>query len=278
MRVIAHRGLADDVPENTLAAVEAALTAGADGLEVDVRASADGVAVCCHDGDLLRVARRPLIVAQEDAARLCAVDLGVGQRIPRLADVLALTSGRTELVLDVKAEGTGPGRDAAALATCRELQRLRSLEAVIVSSFDPRTLEVVAQCVPQVRRALLTDERLSASACLAETVARGHHLCHPHAAALLAEPDLPARAAARGVRVRTWTVNRPAAALTLAERGVDAVITDRPRELLSALAARPAPARLLTKRHMTSTERGNLRYLTSERAGHPESVRPDEAG
>ena len=235
MRVIAHRGLADDVPENTFAALEAALAAGADGLEVDVRATADGVAVCCHDADLRRVARLPLTVSQEEAARLCAVDLGLGQRIPRLADVLTLTSGRSELVLDLKADGTGPRRDAAALATCRELQRLGSLEAVTVSSFDPRSLEVVAELVPQVRRALLTDDHLSASACLAETVARGHQGAHPHVAALLAEPDLADRAAARGVTVRTWTVNHAATALTLAQRGVDAVITDRPRDLVSLL-------------------------------------------
>ena len=242
MRVIAHRGLADDVPENTLAAFEAALAAGADGLEVDVRAAADGVAVCCHDADLRRVARRPFVVAQEASARLCAVDLGSGRRVPRLADVLALTAGRTELVLDVKAEGTGRRRDDAAVATCRDLLRMRSLDAVTVSSFDPRSLEVVAELVPQVRRALLTDEPLSASACLAETVARGHHFCHPYVGALLAEPDLAERAAARGVRVRTWTVNDPAAALTLAERGVDAVITDRPGALTSLLRSQPFAA------------------------------------
>ncbi|QFG69583.1 glycerophosphodiester phosphodiesterase [Ornithinimicrobium pratense] len=61
--VIAHRGLVGpDRPENTLAAVEAAFAADADGVEVDLRLTADGVLVLSHDADLRRLTGIPLPV------------------------------------------------------------------------------------------------------------------------------------------------------------------------------------------------------------------------
>ena len=57
--VTAHRGSAFDAPENTLAAIEQAITDGADYVEIDAQLTADGVVVLWHDGDMMRVFGRP---------------------------------------------------------------------------------------------------------------------------------------------------------------------------------------------------------------------------
>lgn len=105
MRILGHRGWpAPATPENTLAAMAAALDAGADGIEVDVRITADGAAVCCHDSTLQRVAGVPLAVRDLPWSAVEQVELPGGHRIPLLRDVAALAAGRAQLVLDLKPE------------------------------------------------------------------------------------------------------------------------------------------------------------------------------
>ena len=84
-RVLAHRGLALEAPENTLLAFAHALALGVEYLETDVHASADGVAMVAHDPDLSRVLGRPEKVSDLTAAELAALDLGEGQHMPTLA-------------------------------------------------------------------------------------------------------------------------------------------------------------------------------------------------
>lgn len=113
MRLIAHRGASATHPENTCAAFDAALAAGADGFECDLRLSADGVVVC-HDADLRRFGgpRTPLL-RQLDAT-LRRRDVGGwkhrrfrGEPIPTLMQLLERYRGRCDLLLEVK-----PPRDA----------------------------------------------------------------------------------------------------------------------------------------------------------------------
>ncbi|ROR29513.1 glycerophosphodiester phosphodiesterase family protein [Inmirania thermothiophila] len=101
--VVAHRGFRARYPENTLAAVAAALDAGAHHVEVDVHLSADGVPVLCHDADLARVSGRPGRVAELPAAVLADWPAGepgrLGDRFPRarlatLAEAARLVAAR----------------------------------------------------------------------------------------------------------------------------------------------------------------------------------------
>lgn len=94
--VIAHRGFSARHPENSLKAFEAAIAAGADAIETDVRLSRDGVPMCSHDPDLKRLQGRPETVAEVDAASL--ERLG----IERLATVLETVRGRIRVMLDLK--------------------------------------------------------------------------------------------------------------------------------------------------------------------------------
>ncbi len=122
---LAHRGDWRRAPENTLAAFQAALAApGCDGLEFDVRTSADGVPVVIHDATLLRVQGRRGRVRD-----LRADELGEAG-VPRLDDVLASLTGSAYLDIELK-DAPGP-----AFEEVLEGSRGPGLERTVVSSFQ----------------------------------------------------------------------------------------------------------------------------------------------
>ena len=190
---LAHRGDWRHAPENTLAALQAALAVpGCDGVEFDVRLSADGVPVLYHDETMQRVHGRPDRVDAVSARDL--EDIGV----PSLADALHAVPHRSTVNVDLKglhdrtvvevlASGRGPG-----------------LVNAVVSSFEPVTLERVGGLAPAWPR-WLNAWYLSA-ATIRQAVELGcqaisidfHVIDHGSLAA--------ARAA--GLDVAAWTVRR----------------------------------------------------------------------
>src|SRR5438128_6760339 len=82
-QLLAHRGGSALAPENTIAAFDNGLALGADGLELDVHQSRDGVVVVHHDRMLDRTTRLRGPVRAQTADALAAAD------VPRLAAVLA---------------------------------------------------------------------------------------------------------------------------------------------------------------------------------------------
>ncbi len=134
---LAHRGDWRRAPENTLPALLAALELpGCDGLEFDVRLSADGVPVLLHDATLDRVQGRPEQVDRVTARSL--EDLGV----PTLADVLAVIPHRAFLDVELK------GRHDRSVVEVLAAGRGAGLANAVVSSFDAGTLERVAGLAP----------------------------------------------------------------------------------------------------------------------------------
>ena len=239
MQLLAHRGLTSaGAPENTVAAVAAARRAGADGCEVDLRLTADGVLLASHDDDLTRVAGAGLLVSRTASAALRAVPLPGGARLARLAELVeAVDGGR--LVLELKRPPSGPP-ERTALALAGELRSLRRSGRdldLTVSSFSGALVGAVrAQRLP-VRTALLGGRGVDPRQVVAQARATGHDEVHPHVDALLA--DTGALATARGLAVVPWTANDPAAVARLRTLGVGAVITDVP-VLLGAVLHAPA--------------------------------------
>ena len=103
-RRIAHRGLALDGAENTLRAFADALEAGADVLETDAHATADGRAVALHDGDLRRVAGDPRRIHEVPSTQLAAVRVGGSEPVPLLEDVL----GAFDAPVNIDTENNSP--------------------------------------------------------------------------------------------------------------------------------------------------------------------------
>lgn len=153
MRLLAHRGLCQAAAENTLAAFEAAARAGADGIETDVRRTADGVLVLVHDRHL--PGGRP--VAQ---ATLAEVVQALAPAGPCTVPEALATFPHLLWNLELKDGAAGPS-----LVRLLRQQHPR-LEAVL-SSFDHRALAAL-ECAPWRRGALLAHR----PARLAEEAAR----------------------------------------------------------------------------------------------------------
>lgn len=103
----AHRGLAEGLPENTLAAFRHSLAAGIKVIELDLRTTSDGQLVVMHDATLNRTTDCSGAVAEQTLARIQQCDAGwpthVGERVPTLGDVLALVANAdSRLLLDCK--------------------------------------------------------------------------------------------------------------------------------------------------------------------------------
>lgn len=132
----AHRGRhSEGVPENTLAAAEAAIAAGM-GIECDIQLSRDGVPMVFHDWELDRLTERKGCVADHDAAELQQISiLASSQTISRLDDFLAAIDGRVPLLIEIKSK---PGYDVT--HSCRAVSEVLSGYAGehAVMSFDPR--------------------------------------------------------------------------------------------------------------------------------------------
>ncbi len=240
MLVLAHRGLVGpDRPENTLAAVAAALAAGADGVEVDLRLTADGVLALSHDADLRRLAGVPLPVVSSSWADLASAALRGGVQLCRLEDLLGLAAGR-RVVLEVKAPPPGSDaarRTAATLARVLDGPGRGQGPEVTVSSFAApllRQVRLLLEPGSGVRTALLGHPWETAVSVLRRAVADGHDEMHPHVGTVLGSPVVAAAHDA-GLAVVPWTVNDSRDVRRLQRAGVDGVITDVPRAARAAL-------------------------------------------
>lgn len=208
---LAHRGDWRHAPENTIDAFRAALAIPAcDGLELDVRLSADGVPVILHDPTLARVQGRPEPV---DALRADALaDLGV----PTLAAVLQSAGHRAFLDVELKVD---PGPVAVEILAAG---RGPELHGAVVSSFDRGALEGVGHRAPTWPRWLNT--RVLDARVVAEAVALGCRGVSVDWRALDAGSIGLAREA--GLEVAAWTVRRRSTFDRLARLGVVAICAE----------------------------------------------------
>lgn len=152
----AHRGLhGGGIVENTRAAFEAAIAAG-HGIETDVQASRDGLAMVCHDYELDRLAGRPGRLADFAASELEAMAItGCDETIPRLETILALVGGRVPLLIEVKARDRRVGEFCRAIAAALA----GYAGAAAVMSFNPEVGRWFARHAPATARGLVVTEQ-----------------------------------------------------------------------------------------------------------------------
>ena len=135
MLIYAHRGASAIHPENTLRAFRHALAVGVDGIELDVHATADGIPVVIHDRDIGRTTDGVGYVDEIPLARLQTFDAGDGERVPTLAEVLALVGDAVQLDIEIK----GLGIERAVLEVLAQYPAV----SWAISSFDWNTLRTV---------------------------------------------------------------------------------------------------------------------------------------
>ena len=152
----AHRGLHDErVPENSLAAFEAAIRLGA-GIECDVQLSGCGHAIVFHDRDGLRLCGQKAEVGASDLATLRDWRLhGTDQAPHTLADLLDLVGGRVPILVELKEDRRNGERVAGAA-----LAALQGYDGPVgVMSFSARAIRFVRKVAPDVRRGLVFSGR-----------------------------------------------------------------------------------------------------------------------
>ncbi len=148
MTVIAHRGYHKEVPENTLEAFSRAIKLGADYIELDVRKSKDGHLVISHDSGLERSANLEKSIRELTLNELQKIDVGEGQKIPTLKEVLNLCKGRISVHVEIKEVGL-----------CEQVANLvveQSMKKdVIFSSFKHEEMLKIKEYLPDVPTAIV---------------------------------------------------------------------------------------------------------------------------
>lgn len=206
--VVAHRGDRSRAPDNSLKALELAIDAGADMVEVDVRRTADGVCVLCHDD-----------IVSDIPASACGPD------IPRLSEALRLLAGRIQIDVELKESGYEP----------QVLQELRDSpvdrEDVVISSFLPSALGAVRAGDAAVVTGLITAGFLGATITAGEPT---YDFLAPHLD--LVDDAFLKQATAARLPLLVWTVNDPDQLTRLFKQPIVwGVVTDDP---VAAIAVR----------------------------------------
>lgn len=239
--VFAHRGGCAIGPENTLAAFDLGMAAGADGLELDVHLSRDGVVVVHHDDVLDRTtdATGPLVVLT--AAELARVDAGCrfvadgahpfrnqGVGIPTLGDVLRRYPD-TRIIIEMKVDSRAMGE-----AVAREVRVAGAAERVCAAGYGSRSAAAARAALPEMATsACHTEVVMAVYRSLARwPVRRASYNAYqvPEIAGPIrvVSPRFIRHAHKANVKVQVWTVDDEADMRRLLAWGVDALISNRP--------------------------------------------------
>jgi glycerophosphoryl diester phosphodiesterase len=225
--IVAHRGASARHPENTLSAFEAAVEAGVDFVELDVRRCVDGGLAVAHD---------PTFESDEGGSfaisELTLTELKrLRPQTPSLDEVLELLRGRVALQLEIKNVRGEPGYEPAGVTVAHDVvaaMHTHEFADAFVASFDGPCLDSVKDCDPQIATGLLFEGSGDLARALETVVGRDAFLL-PEAGALeAAGRAFVEQVHGRGIRICTWEVDDPSAIERLFELGADAVETNDP--------------------------------------------------
>ncbi len=220
--ILGHRGAPQQARENSLASFTAALDSGADGIELDVHCTSDGVLVAHHDDELPTGEK----IAQTAYEELKSRTELHGYELPQLSDVFELVAGKGLLNIELKHDGY----EEAVLKLAREML---PAESYAVSSFSATAVCMCHKAAPDVPAFLIVWGERNGHADLERLQALG-------AAGIAFEdgyltPELVGLFREHNYPIFLWTVNDAAKAQRYATWGVTGLITDTPRELVAAL-------------------------------------------
>ena len=270
-QVVAHRGASELEPEHTLAAYVAAMDAGADALECDVRLTADGHLVCVHDRRVDRTSNGRGVVSTLELAELEGLDWGSwkslaaslpeGRDVPdvvesgdrsklltlrRLLRVVAESEHPVQLAIETKHPTRYGGLvERTLVEVLKEFGWDRpsadGTSRVRVMSFSMLALRRMRTLAPRVPLVLLMERMLPGFGDGA--LPRGVGTAGISVQILRAHPDYVARAHGRGRTVHVWTVDEADDIERCLAADVEAIITNRPRLVLQRLGRTAADVR-----------------------------------
>jgi glycerophosphoryl diester phosphodiesterase len=267
-QVVAHRGASSDVPEHTLAAYVRALDEGADGLECDVRLTADGHLVCVHDRRIDRTSDGRGVVSvmtledlhrrdfggwhSADASSDDEPDLDEDRRrvltLERLLELVVDSDREVGLAIETK----HPTRYAG-LVEERTVELLRRFGLARPRSENDTRIRVMSFSQLSMRRIRAMAPGLPTVFLMQNVPLRlrdgslpfGSRIAGPSVSVVRAHPSYVERVHRHGGRVHVWTVDEPDDVDLCRDLGVEAIITNKPAAALERLG-RPA---VVPRRH-----------------------------
>ncbi len=155
--VAAHRGWSSEYPENTMEAFRAALDAGVDQIETDVRITKDGELVLIHDATVDRTTNATGKVCDYTLAELKALDAGNGTKIPTFLELLELVKDHPTMTLDIELkEYPVPGWEEVSYQVCDRVVKLLDqygyTERSVLNTFSGKLHEYIQKTYPERRR------------------------------------------------------------------------------------------------------------------------------
>lgn len=235
-KVFAHRGVSGLYPENTMAAFQAALEAGADGIELDVQMAKDGKLVIIHDETVDRTTDGSGYVKDMTYDELAKLDAGswfaaagAGETIPELEAVFQWASkAGNELLINVELKNDlieYPGMEEKVVEL---LERYGLEKRIILSSFNAESIGRVRELHPALQTGYLIAGMPED---VLETAKRiGANSIHCEEVFALSEFGREAQKA--GFPLRVYTVNDETRSEFLAKAGVEVIMTDFPERFL----------------------------------------------
>ena len=239
--MFAHRGGSKLRPENTLVAFDHGLSLGADGLELDVRLSSDGVPMVHHDATLDRTTSGTGPLSAHTADALQQLDAGHhftgldgepwrarGCSIPRLDTVLARYPA-VPIILELKGEDPEVARRAVAL-----VRGAGAIDRVCFAGFEDPVVQMARAQGPDVVSSAARNEirwflyRSWVAVAPRRTAFRAFQVPETSGATRVVSRRFVRAAQRAGVPVAVWTVDEPAAMERLLAWGVRGLISDRP--------------------------------------------------
>ncbi len=233
----AHRGACCCTPENTLSAFSAAVEAGADGIELDIHLSRDGVPIVIHDEALERTTDGCGLVAEMTLQQLRQLDAGSwfstdfdGESIPRLEDVLRIFGNQLRLNLELK--------DLHAGTVVLKLLNQYPAADIVVSSFNYDLLKHLRSVNADLPIAVLFE---IGNWRHAVKVAKELSACAFHPELNQVNDAMIAACTEANLPVFVWTVDDVSVARNLIDKGVAGLFTNDPAKLKAAFLGAVPP-------------------------------------
>ena len=237
--LFAHRGASAHAPENTLPAFELALQQGADGVELDVKLTADDHVIVMHDPSVDRTTDGHGRVRDLSLADFRKLDAGGyyaesfrGTKVPTLDEVFEAIGPRC--VINVELTNYTTPRDGLVDKVCEVVKRHALQSRILFSSFFGSNLKRAAQFLPEVPRGLLAlDGWIGAWARSFGFMFGEYQALHPY----ITDANAPqiSRVHQLKRRIHVWTANTAEEITRLKNWGVDGIFTDDPQAAVRAL-------------------------------------------
>ena len=238
MKVFAHRGASSDYPENTILAFKHGINVGANGLELDVHKTKDGVVVVIHDEDIQRTFKGKGLVKDYELEELKKIKCrkAVFREneeciIPTLEEVLLLIKDREDFTINIELKTDVIHYENIEQDVITLLNKYDMCDRAIISSFNHESIRICKAIKPEIKIGALyhytIENVIKYALCL------GVDAIHPNIE--LVTQQLIDECHKNNIKVNTYTANSPDVMRKLIDSNVDGIFTDYPELLLEVI-------------------------------------------